>query len=128
MPDLISMSLDELIDGPDSPQAEVVELCSHMIQIDSQGFGPHDARGEVEMCRYVTEQLDEIEVDVSGGTDAKGFAVLPDGRRITCYGCTPLRLPTDFDFISMFHGVDGRVPMASLVFGTTVIDHILQEA
>jgi len=64
----------------------------------------------------------------SAGTDAKGFAVLPDGRRINCYGCTPLRLPADFDFISLFHGVDERVPVRSLVFGAKVVDHILQEA
>ena len=64
----------------------------------------------------------------SAGTDAKGFAVLPDGRRINCYGCTPLRLPADFDFISLFHGVDERVPVGSLVFGAKVVDHILQEA
>lgn len=64
----------------------------------------------------------------SAGTDAKGFAVLPDGRRINYYGCTPLRLPADFDFISLFHGVDERVPVRSLVFGAKVVDHILQEA
>jgi len=64
----------------------------------------------------------------SAGTDAKGFAVLPDGRRINYYGCTPLRLPADFDFINLFHGVDERVPVGSLVFGAKVVDHILQEA
>jgi acetylornithine deacetylase/succinyl-diaminopimelate desuccinylase-like protein len=64
----------------------------------------------------------------SAGTDAKGFARLPDGRVINCYGCTPLRLPPDFDFISLFHGVDERVPLDTLAFGARVVDHILQEA
>lgn len=64
----------------------------------------------------------------SAGTDAKGFARLPDGRTINCYGCTPLRLPPDLDFISLFHGVDERVPLDSLAFGARVVDHILQEA
>lgn len=62
------------------------------------------------------------------GTDAKGFAVLPDGHTINCYGCTPLRLPEGFDFLSLFHGVDERVPLDSLAFGARVVDHILQEA
>ena len=47
---------------------------------------------------------------------------------INYYGCTPLRLPADFDFINLFHGVDERVPVGSLVFGAKVVDHILQEA
>ncbi|AXE38549.1 M20/M25/M40 family metallo-hydrolase [Acidipropionibacterium virtanenii] len=64
----------------------------------------------------------------SAGTDAKGFARLPDGRVIHCYGCTPLRLPSDFDFISLFHGVDERVPLETLAFGARVVDRILQEA
>jgi acetylornithine deacetylase/succinyl-diaminopimelate desuccinylase-like protein len=37
-------------------------------------------------------------------------------------------LPADFDFINLFHGVDERVPVGSLVFGAKVVDHILQEA
>ncbi|WP_130865701.1 M20/M25/M40 family metallo-hydrolase [Acidipropionibacterium timonense] len=64
----------------------------------------------------------------SAGTDAKGFSDLPDGRHIDCYGCTPLRLPADLDFISLFHGVDERVPLDSLRFGARVVDHILAEA
>ncbi|AZZ42372.1 hypothetical protein C0Z11_08860 [Acidipropionibacterium jensenii] len=64
----------------------------------------------------------------SAGTDAKGFARLLDGRTIRCYGCTPLKLPEDFDFISLYHGVDERVPLDSLAFGARVVDHILEEA
>ncbi len=64
----------------------------------------------------------------SAGTDAKGIAALPNGQTIRCYGCTPLRLPDGFDFISLFHGVDERVPLDSLAFGARVVDHILEEA
>lgn len=62
------------------------------------------------------------------GTDAKGFAVLPDGRRIHCYGATPLRLPAGFDFVSLFHGVDERVPLSALRFGARVVDGLLARA
>ena len=65
MSDLFSMTVENLVDGPDCPQAEVVDICSRMIQIDSQNFGPQDARGEVEMCHYVTGLLDEIGVGVT---------------------------------------------------------------
>ena len=59
---------------------------------------------------------------LSGGTDAKSFATL--GMR--CYGFAPLRLPPDLDFASLFHGIDERVPVDALTFGTRVLAEFLQ--
>ena len=42
-----------------------------------------------------------------------------------CFGFAPLRLPADLDFSGMFHGVDERVPVAALQFGTRVLDGFL---
>jgi acetylornithine deacetylase/succinyl-diaminopimelate desuccinylase-like protein len=58
---------------------------------------------------------------LSGGTDAKSFSRLG----IRCFGFTPLRLPAELDFSGMFHGVDERVPVDSLAFGTRVLDRFL---
>jgi acetylornithine deacetylase/succinyl-diaminopimelate desuccinylase-like protein len=58
---------------------------------------------------------------LSGGTDAKHFARLG----IRCFGFVPLRLPPDLDFASLFHGVDERVPVDALTFGTQVLEHFL---
>jgi acetylornithine deacetylase/succinyl-diaminopimelate desuccinylase-like protein len=58
---------------------------------------------------------------LSGGTDAKSFSRLG----IRCFGFTPLRLPPDLDFSGMFHGVDERVPVEALEFGTQVLDHFI---
>jgi acetylornithine deacetylase/succinyl-diaminopimelate desuccinylase-like protein len=58
---------------------------------------------------------------LSGGTDAKAFARLG----IRCFGFSPLRLPPDLDFSSLFHGVDERVPIDALRFGTDVLAHFL---
>jgi acetylornithine deacetylase/succinyl-diaminopimelate desuccinylase-like protein len=58
---------------------------------------------------------------LSGGTDAKSFTTLG----IRCFGFTPLRLPADLDFAGMFHGVDERVPVAALEFGTEVLDRFI---
>ena len=58
---------------------------------------------------------------LSGGTDAKSFSRL--GMR--CFGFSPLRLPADLDFSGMFHGVDERVPLEALAFGTRVLDRFL---
>ncbi|OLF14895.1 M20/M25/M40 family metallo-hydrolase [Actinophytocola xanthii] len=58
---------------------------------------------------------------MGGGTDAKAFAALG----IDCYGFAPLWLPEDFDHRLMAHGVDERVPVEGLRFGTNVLDRFL---
>ena len=59
---------------------------------------------------------------MSGGTDAKSFSTL--GMR--CFGFSPLLLPPDLDFMSLFHGIDERVPIEGLQFGVRVLDRLLK--
>ncbi|MGP5165036.1 M20/M25/M40 family metallo-hydrolase [Arthrobacter rhombi] len=59
---------------------------------------------------------------LSGGTDNKSLSRLG----ITGYGFAPLQLPDDLDFTSMFHGVDERVPVEALKFGTRVLSRLLR--
>ena len=61
---------------------------------------------------------------LSGGTDNKALATLG----IAGYGFAPLRLPAELDFVSMFHGVDERVPVDSLRFGARVLRRFLDLA
>jgi len=61
---------------------------------------------------------------MSGGTDAKSFETL--GMR--CFGFSPLRLPADLDFASLFHGIDERIAVDSLHFGIRVLDRFLRQA
>ncbi|MEO6885882.1 MAG: M20/M25/M40 family metallo-hydrolase [Jatrophihabitantaceae bacterium] len=58
---------------------------------------------------------------MSGGTDAKSFSTLG----IQCFGFSPLLLPDGLDFMSMFHGIDERVPVDGLAFGVRVLDRFL---
>jgi acetylornithine deacetylase/succinyl-diaminopimelate desuccinylase-like protein len=58
---------------------------------------------------------------MAGGTDAKNFAELG----IAGYGYTPLALPPGYDYEAMIHGVDERVPVEALRFGTKVLDRFL---
>ncbi|MGN6444139.1 M20/M25/M40 family metallo-hydrolase [Amnibacterium sp.] len=58
---------------------------------------------------------------MSGGTDNKALSKLG----ITGYGFAPLQLPAELNFPAMFHGVDERVPLASLDFGTQVLTDLL---
>ena len=59
---------------------------------------------------------------LGGGTDNKALATLG----ITGYGFAPLRLPAGMDFTGMFHGVDERVPVESLVFGQRVLTDLFR--
>jgi acetylornithine deacetylase/succinyl-diaminopimelate desuccinylase-like protein len=58
---------------------------------------------------------------MSGGTDAKSFSELG----IRCFGFSPLLLPADLDFMSLFHGIDERVPVDALKFGVRVLERFL---
>ncbi|MCU1478924.1 MAG: hypothetical protein JWQ64_3617 [Subtercola sp.] len=58
---------------------------------------------------------------LSAGTDNKALSLLG----IKGYGFAPLRLPAELDFPALFHGVDERVPLDALVFGTDVLTDLL---
>jgi len=58
---------------------------------------------------------------LSAGTDNKSLSRLG----IVGYGFVPLQLPPELDFPALFHGVDERVPIESLRFGTRVLRQLL---
>ncbi len=108
--------VDELI-GPDISREWVVSLPPVETTFDGDLVGAMDAAilAEDPGARTVPYML-------SGGTDAKAFSKL--GMR--CFGFSPLRLPPDLDFASLFHGVDERVPIEGLEFGARVLDRFLR--
>ncbi|GAB4002908.1 hypothetical protein GCM10029992_42580 [Glycomyces albus] len=59
---------------------------------------------------------------MSGGTDAKQFSRLG----ITGYGFSPLKLPPEFGYGKLAHGVDERVPVEGLEFGLRVLEDFLR--
>ena len=60
---------------------------------------------------------------LSAATDAKAFQRLG----IRNFGFAPLKLPADLDFTALFHGVDERVPVEGLEFGTAVLRRFLAD-
>ncbi|MFI0374424.1 M20/M25/M40 family metallo-hydrolase [Actinomadura sp. 1N219] len=58
---------------------------------------------------------------MGGGTDAKAFHRIG----IASFGFAPLLLGPDLDYLGMFHGVDERIPLDGLAFGTRVLDRFL---
>ncbi|MDQ2790673.1 MAG: M20/M25/M40 family metallo-hydrolase [Actinomycetota bacterium] len=108
--------VDELL-GPDVTREWVLNLPPVETTFDGDLVAAMDAaiRHEDPGARTVPYML-------FGGTDAKAFSQL--GMR--CFGFAPLRLPPDLDFASLFHGVDERVPIDGLTFGTRVLDRFLR--
>lgn len=108
--------VDELL-GPDVSREWVVNLPPVETTFDGELVAAMDASilAEDPGARTVPYML-------SGGTDAKAFTRLG----IRCFGFSPLRLPPDLDFAALFHGVDERVPVDGLTFGTRVLDRFLR--
>ena len=108
--------VDELL-GPGVTREWVVNLPSVQTTFDGDLVAAMEAAIQQEDPGART-----IPYMLSGGTDAKAFSRL--GMR--CFGFAPLRLPPDLDFAALFHGVDERVPIDGLIFGTRVLDRFLQ--
>jgi len=113
--DELLATIDELI-GPDVRREEVISD----IAVETTFDGPLvDAM--VAAVQAEDPGARAIPYCLSGGTDNKSFSLLG----IRGFGFAPLRLPPDLDFPGMFHGVDERVPVESLRFGTRVLDRFL---
>ncbi|MEI6476796.1 MAG: M20/M25/M40 family metallo-hydrolase [Actinomycetes bacterium] len=79
------------------------------------------------MCKAIQNQDPEgipVPYLMSGGTDNKALSKIG----ITGYGFSPLRLPADLDFMSLFHGVDERVPVDGLIFGVHALENFLRNS
>lgn len=107
--------VDEII-GPDITREWISELSSYETTFDGDLVG---AMSDAVLA--VDPGARTVPYMLSGGTDAKAFAKLG----IRCFGFAPLRLPPDLDFAALFHGVDERVPVDALHFGTRVLEHFL---
>ncbi|MDT5181288.1 MAG: hypothetical protein QOJ95_5486 [Mycobacterium sp.] len=108
-------TVDELI-GPDVTREWITELPAYETTFDGDLVEAMNAA-----LLKVDPDARMVPYMLSGGTDAKHLARLG----IRCFGFIPLRLPPELDFAALFHGVDERVPVESLTFGTEVLEHFL---
>jgi acetylornithine deacetylase/succinyl-diaminopimelate desuccinylase-like protein len=108
--------LDEIL-GPDVEREWVTHLPSVETTFDGELVDAMTAAIQAEDPGART-----IPYVLSGGTDAKAIHTLG----IRCFGFAPLRLPPDLDFTALFHGVDERVPVDAVRFGTRVLDRFLR--
>ena len=108
--------VDEII-GPDIAREWITELPSYETTFDGDLVDAMNAA-----LLAVDPDARTVPYMLAAGTDAKHFARLG----IRCFGFIPLRLPPELDFAALFHGIDERVPVDSLLFGTQVLDHFLK--
>ena len=113
--DALLAEVDRLL-GPEVTREFLADQPPVQAPVDSPWFAAMAAAIEAEDPGGVV-----VPFCMGGGTDAKAFAALG----IDCYGFAPLWLPENFDHRLMAHGVDERVPVDGLRFGTNVLDHFL---
>ena len=114
--DEFDRTIEELL----GDQAEIVEAFND-IAMETTFDGP-TVDAMVAALRAEDEGAIPVPFLMSGGTDAKQFAKLG----IRAFGFIPLKLPADLEFAKLFHGVDERVPVDALTFGTRVMDRFLR--
>ena len=79
------------------------------------------------MCAAILSEDPEgipVPYMMSGGTDNKALSDLG----IVGFGFSPLKLPPELDFASLFHGVDERVPVDGIKFGVHVLESFLKNS
>lgn len=133
---VIPQTASAIIDGrflpgfEDELNATIRELIGPDIEIETVNRNialEVDFEGDLvdAMCNALKSQDPEgipVPYCMSGGTDNKALSPLG----IVGYGFSPLQLPPDLDFMSLFHGVDERVPVAGIAFGVRVLENFLE--
>ena len=100
-----------------------IETISHDISLEVDFNSPLVDAMKAALLREDPEGI-PVPYMMSGGTDNKALSELG----IVGYGFSPLRLPADLDFMSLFHGVDERVPVDGIRFGVRVLADFLEHA
>jgi acetylornithine deacetylase/succinyl-diaminopimelate desuccinylase-like protein len=99
----------------------VIETVSHDIALEVDFDAPLVDAMKAAILAHDPEGI-PVPYLMSGGTDNKALSEIG----IVGYGFSPLRLPADLDFMSLFHGVDERVPIDGLRFGVRVLNDFLE--
>lgn len=110
--------------------ADIRNIVGEDIKVEAETFDVAlEAPFDTNIVNLMTESLAAedpaarvVPYMLSGGTDAKALSKFG----IKGYGFTPLLLPNDLDFTSLFHGHDERVPISSLKFGARTMHRFIK--
>lgn len=132
IPGEVSVDLDgRMLPGykPDDFVHEVQQICPSGVILEMLDFSPGPENHDLDLFGPLSDilrQLDPTGIPIplllSGVTDARFFARLG----IQTYGFLPLQLPDNFNFSSVIHAADERVPAAALDFGARGVFEVLR--
>ncbi len=128
----VTVDLDgRLLPGfqPDDLIREVRTVAGHEGQFEVVRFDPGPSSVNMGLFGVLADILREADPEavpcpllLSGVTDARFFSRLG----IQTYGFLPMLLPEDFNFMETIHGVNERVPVDAIEFGSRAIYQALQ--
>lgn len=127
IPSEVSLELDgRMLPGfkPEQMLAELRVVLGDDVQLDVTEYDPGPAEPDMSLFDTLAVILKEADPDgvpipllLSGVTDGRFFSQLG----IQTYGYLPMTLPEDFNFASVIHAADERVPAAAIEFGAQAI-------
>jgi len=132
IPGEVSVEMDgRLLPGfsPGDLLAELGQLLGDEVEFEVTQYSPGPPDPDMGLFDTLSGILSEadpggvpVPLIVPGVTDASHFAQLG----IQTYGFTPMKLPARFSFWRLLHGVDERIPVEALAFGSEAIYRLLQ--
>ena len=115
--------------GPADLIAELQDVVGDDVQIELVRHDPGASEPDLTLFETLADILRELDPEgipvpllQVGVTDGRFFARLG----IQTYGFLPMRLAPDFDFLSLIHAADERMPVEAVEFGTDAIFRALQ--
>lgn len=127
IPGEISLGMDgRLLPGykPEDMVRELRAIIGDDVQLDVVEYDPGPAEPDMTLFNTLGGILKEADPDgipipllLSGVTDGRFFTQLG----IQTYGFLPMTLPEDFNFTSIIHAADERVPASAIEFGAQMI-------
>jgi acetylornithine deacetylase/succinyl-diaminopimelate desuccinylase-like protein len=132
IPDTVSLEIDgRLLPGfaPEQLFAELRALAGVEIEFEIVRHDP--VAGEPDLALF--EMLSGVvgELDASGKPIPMLLPGVTDGRffsrlGIQTYGFLPMQLAAEIPFMRLIHGVDERLPVDAVEFGTSAIERVLE--
>jgi acetylornithine deacetylase/succinyl-diaminopimelate desuccinylase-like protein len=131
IPDEVSLEIDcRLLPGftPQDVFAELRKLSGVDIEFELVQYDAVEAQPDLAMFELLADTLRELDpagkpvpLLLPGVTDGRFFSRLG----IQTYGYLPMQLPQELAFMGLIHAENERLPAATLEFGTTAIERVL---
>lgn len=132
IPSEVAVELDgRLLPGftPDDMLGELRQVVGDEVEFEVMSYDPGPPEPDMGLFDTLVGILREADPEgvpipllLSGVTDARFFSQLG----IQTYGFLPMQLPEDFNFTSVVHAADERIPVEALAFGANAIYELLR--